>query len=94
MADKKGVARQLMDRNGMPMFGVGSMLVGHDNKGVPIYKAVHGSLWDLDGYDTFVPDGYVPAYNHKIDKWRQVKEGSTEDPFRQLGFSKADDIPF
>lgn len=91
---KKGVARQLKDYKGFPYRYTGSMETGKDKNGWPIYKAAVGTLWDLDGYDTFVPDGYVPVYDHFANKWFYTKQGGPGDPFRQLGMVMDNSIPF
>lgn len=90
---KKGVARQLSDVHKNPIRVKSARQTGV-NKNGPIYTPCSGTLWELDGYETFIPDGYVPVYKHQIDKWFYTKEGGPEDPFRQLGFTRADDIPF
>ena len=94
MTEKKGVARQLTDAHGMPLVDIGSMQTGQDKKGYPIYRGVKGTLWDLDGYDTFIPDGYVPVYVHKLDRWFYTKQGGPGDPFKQLGLIPDASIPF
>ena len=93
LTDKKGVARQILDGQGHPI-RVRSSRRRISSKGKEEWIPCSGTLWELDGYDTFIPDGFVPIYRFSSGTWRYTTEGGPDDPFGQMGFQRADEIPF
>lgn len=86
-------AVRLLDK-GKPILTKAGTQIGVDGKGVPIYKAVTCELWELDGYETAVPQGYVPYWDERLQHWFRAPKGSKLDPMKQLGFLPADDVSF
>ena len=87
-------AVQLRERDGRPVIVKGSAQIGTDVKGKKIWKSLTCELWELDGYETVIPQGYVPYYDEKKGRWLSTPIGSEKDPSRQLGFIRDDDIQF
>ena len=87
-------AVQLKERDGRPVLMKGSVQIGTDGKGKEIWKVLLCELWELDGYETVVPQGCVPYYDERRGRWFRTPIGSDKDPYKQLGFIKDDKIPF
>ena len=87
-------AIQVKDRDGRPSLVKGSVQIGRDSKGKEIWKVLLCELWELDGYETVVPQGFVPYFDDRQGRWLRAAVGSEKDPHRQLGFFQDQSIPF
>ena len=87
-------SEQLRERDGRPVLVRASAQIGTDAKGKEIWKVLLCELWELDGYETVIPQGYVPYFDERKKQWLRTRIGSDNDPNRQLGFIRDDTIPF
>lgn len=71
-------AIQMLDAHGRPFTVKGSVCFGKDNKGRLLYKIGTGTLWDLDGYEAFIPTGYIPVYAEDSKEWTYIPLGQAE----------------
>lgn len=87
-------AKQVREKSGRPVLMKAAVQIGRTEKGKEIWKTMLCELWELDGYETVVPQGYVPYYDERKSRWYRTPIGSKDDPNGQLGFIKDNSIPF
>lgn len=89
-------AIQIREKNGRPTLVRAGVQIGTDIKGKEIWKTLLCEIWELDGYETVIPQGYVPYYSEKVGKWLRTPVGSDKDPNnpKQQGFILDNSIPF